>query len=76
MITASGELATNLRVTSATILALVSMRSMRLIPGLRATPAVITQTSEPAVSSYPLLPTMRVSKPSIDRACIMSRANP
>ena len=51
MITASGEPATSWRVTSPTILALVSRRSMRLMPGLRGRPAVITQTSEPAVSS-------------------------
>src|SRR5438874_1537572 len=46
MITASGDPATNLRVTSATILALVSIRSMRLMPGLRGRPAVITHTRE------------------------------
>jgi hypothetical protein len=51
MMTASGEPSTNLRVTSPTILALVSSRSIRLMPGLRGRPAVITQTSEPADSS-------------------------
>ena len=49
--TASGEASATLRVTSPTILALVSSRSMRLMPGLRGSPAVITTTSEPAVSS-------------------------
>ena len=34
-----------------TILALVSMRSIRLMPGLRGRPAVITTTSEPSVPS-------------------------
>jgi hypothetical protein len=48
--TASGEPSANLRVTSPTILALVSRRSIRLMPGLRGIPAVITHTSEPAVS--------------------------
>ncbi len=51
MSTVSGDASTSRRVTSATILALVSSRSIRLIPGLRGTPAVITQMSEPAVSS-------------------------
>ena len=36
---------------SATILALTSCRSSRLMPGLRARPAVMTMTSEPAVAS-------------------------
>ena len=51
MMTASGEPATSLLVTSPTILALTSSRSIRLMPGLRGRPAVMTQTSEPAVSS-------------------------
>ena len=51
MITASGEPATSFLVTSPTILALTSIRSMRLMPGLRGRPAVMTHTSEPAVSS-------------------------
>ena len=37
--------------TEPTMLALVASRSSRLMPGLRATPAVITTTSLPAVSS-------------------------
>ena len=36
--------------TSPTILALVPMRSSRLIPGLRATPAVTITTSDPAIA--------------------------
>ena len=51
MSTVSGEVSTRRRVTSATMAALVSSRSIRLIPGLRGTPAVMTQMSEPAVSS-------------------------
>ena len=47
----SGEPSTSCRVTSPTILALTSSRSIRLIPGLRGRPAVITHTSEPAVAS-------------------------
>ena len=51
MITASGEPATILSVTSRTIFALVSSRSIRLMPGLRGSPAVITTMSEPSVTS-------------------------
>ena len=50
-ITASGEAATSFSVTSRTILALVPSRSIRLMPGLRGSPAVITTMSEPAVTS-------------------------
>ena len=50
MITASGEPATSDRVTSPTILALTSRRSIRLMPGFRGRPAVITHTSDPSVS--------------------------
>ena len=51
MITASGEAATTFSVTSRTIFALVSSRSIRLMPGLRGRPAVITTISEPSVTS-------------------------
>ena len=51
MITASGECAAMFSATPRTILALTSSRSMRLMPGLRGRPAVITTTSEPAVAS-------------------------
>ena len=44
--------------TSATISSFVVTRSSRLMPGLRGSPAVITTTSEPAVSSYEFEPTM------------------
>ena len=37
--------------TPRTILALTSSRSIRLMPGLRGRPAVMTTTSEPAVAS-------------------------
>ena len=37
--------------TSRTIFALVSMRSIRLMPGLRGRPAVMTTTSELSVPS-------------------------
>ena len=47
----SGDCATACWVTEPTIFSLVVTRSSRLMPGLRATPAVITTTSEPAVSS-------------------------
>ena len=48
---ASGDCATACAVTEPTIFSLVVTRSSRLMPGLRGTPAVITTTSEPAVSS-------------------------
>ena len=55
--TASGDCATTCSVTEPTIFSLVVTRSSRLMPGLRGTPAVITTTSEPALSSYPFEPT-------------------
>jgi hypothetical protein len=48
---ASGEAATACSVTDLTIFSLVVTRSSRLIPGWRGRPAVITTTSDPAVSS-------------------------
>ena len=51
MSTVSGDVSTSRRATSPTMAALVSSRSIRLMPGLRGRPAVITQTSDPAVSS-------------------------
>ena len=51
MITASGEVEAMFSATWRTILALVSMRSIRLMPGLRGRPAVITTTSEFSVPS-------------------------
>ncbi len=69
--TASGEVRATFSDTCRTMPALVSMRSMRLMPGLRGSPAVITTTSEPSVPSYdpPPTPTTSVSKPSIERDC-------
>ena len=51
MITASGEVRAMFSATERTIFALVSMRSMRLMPGLRGRPAVMTTTSEFSVPS-------------------------
>ena len=48
---ASGDCATTFDVTSPTIFSFVETRSSRDIPGERGRPAVITTTSEPAVSS-------------------------
>src|SRR5437899_1166058 len=56
--------------------ALVSSSCSLVMPGLRATPAIMTTTSESAVSSYPLLPVMRTSTPRIGAACVRSRALP
>ena len=46
-----GDAATALATTSLMILKLVFSRSSRLIPGLRAMPAVITTMSDPLVSA-------------------------
>ena len=46
-----GEYLTTCSVTEEVIRMLVNSRSSRLMPGRRAMPAVITTTSEPAVSS-------------------------
>ena len=48
---ASGERSTASWVTEPTICSFVVTRSSRLMPGLRGRPAVMTTTSEPAVSS-------------------------
>jgi hypothetical protein len=48
---ASGDCATACSVTEPTIFSFVVTRSSRLIPGDRGRPAVMTTTSEPAVSS-------------------------
>ncbi len=51
MMTASGACSATFSATERMILALVSMRSIRLMPGLRGRPAVMTTTSEPAMAS-------------------------
>ena len=51
MITAFGECLAIFSATPRTMPAFTSMRSMRLMPGLRGSPAVITTTSEFAVAS-------------------------
>ena len=48
---ASGEPGTTFSTTSRTIPAFLPSRSIRLMPGWRGNPAVITTTSEPAVSA-------------------------
>ena len=51
MITASGACLTTCSVTLRTILALTPIRSIRLMPGLRGRPAVITTMPEPEMAS-------------------------
>src|SRR5439155_15103536 len=51
--------------TCFTLSALVRTRSSRLIPGLRAMPAVTTTRALPAAGPQSFAPTTRVSKPSI-----------
>jgi hypothetical protein len=51
MSVAPGEAAAAFSTHSRTILALMLRRSSRLIPGLRATPAVTTTTADPAESA-------------------------
>ena len=48
---ASGDAATTCSVTDLTIFSFVVTRSSRLMPGLRGMPAVMTTTSEPAMSA-------------------------
>jgi hypothetical protein len=54
---ASGDRSAASRMTPATISSFVVTRSSRLIPGFRGTPAVMTTTSDSAVSSYAFDPT-------------------
>ena len=49
--TASGAYLTTFSVTPRTIRALVSIRSIRLMPGLRGSPAVMITMSEPPAAS-------------------------
>ena len=51
MMTAFGACLATFSATPRTIFALVSIKSMRLMPGLRGSPAVITTTSEPEIAS-------------------------
>ena len=80
--TASGACLTTFSATFRTILALVSIRSIRLMPGLRGRPAVMITMPEPATASYPsplalvVCPVTLVSKPSIGRDWFMSSARP
>ena len=53
---ASFERAVICSTTEPTISAFLKRRSSRVMPGLRASPAVMTTTSEFAVSSYPFAP--------------------
>src|SRR3990170_3430657 len=76
MIMALGDFAVDLRVTSLTIPAFTLRRSSRLIPGFRGRPEVMTMMSEPAVSSYPLVPVTNVSYPYTGPDCIRSSAFP
>ena len=51
MMMQSGDAATTARVTSRMMLAFFCNKSSRLMPGLRASPAVMTTRSDPAVSA-------------------------
>src|SRR6266566_6891906 len=62
--------------TCFTISALVRTRSSRLMPGLRAMPAVTTTSSLPAAGPYSFAPSTRVSNPSIGPDCHWSSAFP
>ena len=73
MMTALGECFAMFSATPRTMPALTPIKSMRLMPGLRGSPAVMTTTSELAVASYPapsgvvVAPMIFVSNPSIER---------
>src|SRR6266446_2596387 len=73
---AFGEVVLICSETCLTIPALVLSRSSRDMPGFRAMPAVMIIISESRVSSYPLVPTTRESKPSIGADCHWSSALP
>ena len=73
---ASGDRAAISLVTLPTIFILVLIRSSRLIPGLRAMPAVMMTTSEPALGPYSLQPSKEQSYPCTGPACIRSKAFP
>ena len=71
-----GERRTTSSTTFETMPAFVFNRSSRLMPGLRASPAVMITTSELSVSSYVFAPVMRTSKPSTGAASARSKALP
>src|SRR5713101_7538768 len=73
---ASGEYRITCSTTPRTMPVLVSSNCSRVMPGLRAIPAMMTTTSEPAVSAYPLLPTTRTSHPATGKAWVRSSALP
>src|SRR3972149_853825 len=73
---ALGDFAVDLRVTAVTVPAFTLRRSSRLIPGFRGRPEVMTMMSEPAVSSYPLVPVTNVSYPYTGPDCMRSSAFP
>jgi hypothetical protein len=62
---ACGHFSITCSVTEVTILAFVASRSSRLMPGRRASPAVMTTTSLFSVSSYEVVPTISASDPTI-----------
>ena len=74
--TASGLVSRILTATSPTIFAFVESRSSRLMPGLRAMPAVTTTTSLPAASAQSVVPVTLESKPTIGEAWNRSSALP
>src|SRR3970282_2834551 len=76
MIMAWGGFTVDFRLTSLTIPAFTFRRSSRLIPGFRGRPEVMTMMSEPAVSSYPLVPVTIVSYPYTGPDCMRSSAFP
>ena len=82
MSTASGACLTTFSTTLRTILALTSIRSIRLMPGLRGRPAVMMTIADPATASYPspawpvVCPVTLVSNPSTGLDWFMSSARP
>ncbi len=71
-----GERDTSSRTTVFTILAFVARSSSRLMPGFLGIPDVMTAMEDPAVSSYPFVPTTRVLYPHTGPACVISKALP
>ena len=71
-----GERDTNSCTTVLTILAFVPRSSSRLMPGFLGIPDVMTAMDDPAVSSYPFVPTTRVLYPQTGPAWVISNAFP
>ena len=76
MMTQLGEYLTTSLTTPLTMPALIATRSSRVMPGLRATPAVMITMSELAVSAISVVPTASIAWPAMGPAWIRSSTLP